>query len=304
MLYIQHMVFKTMEITKDTFETIGTQGSYFTTKDGSQVYYYNQGKGEIPILFLHTLRTQAEFHYKLLPSFTDAYNCYVLDWPGHGRSTHDPEIEYTADYMISQIIEFIEANDLTNIILVGESIGGTGALSIAAQIPERVRSVYSSNPYDEGLVIGKPIGRIISWLGQYIKEVGKDEIKPLTKFLVGGGFYDKSQFDKRFLDLISSNASNSKTFGIAFNSFLRNQKSWHNIRKRDYAKIPSHIPVTLRYSNQDWSSKSIRKENEKGILGKLTVIHENKIGHFSFLEKPSSIINIIKQGEAQIQSNS
>lgn len=283
---------------KTVFEKIGTEGKYFSTKDGSSLYYYNTGKGKTPMLFLHTLRTQAEFHHKVLPAFVKDYDCFLLDWAGHGRSSKNISIQYTAQYMISQIIEFIETKNLKNIVVVGESIGATSALALAALIPERIKSVYASNPYDEGLIIGKPMGKIVSWLAQHFSFVGKEEARPITKLLIGGGFYNKSRFEEKFLDLISNNAINAKNFGTAFNSVLANQKSWHEIRKKNYHQIPQNINITLCYSKQDWSSKWVRKTNAELIGGNLEVIHKDRVGHFSFLECPEHIIEVIQTREA------
>ena len=286
------------------FELIGKKGNYFKTKDGNHIYFYNTGKGEIPMLFLHTLRTQAEFHHKILPSFVDDYDCYVLDWPGHGRSSKNPKVAYTAQYMVSQIIEFIESKNLNNLILVGESIGGTGVLSLAAKIPDRIKSVYASNPYDEGLIMGTRLGRIISWLAQRFSFVGKEEIRPITKHLIGGVFYDKSHLEEKFLNLISNNGKTAKNFGVAFNSILANQKSWYKIRENEYAKIPKNLPVVLNYSQQDWSSKWVRKENAKNMGGDLKIVIKDKAGHFSFLDCPEHIIGLIKNSEPKDSSTS
>ncbi len=281
----------------NAFEQIGTDGELFETSDGNSIYFYKTGNGKPPMLFLHTLRTQAEFHHKLLPAFVDDYDCYVLDWPGHGRSSKNPNVAYTADYLVSRVIEFIEANDLKNLVLIGESIGATGVLALAARIPDRIKSVYASNPYDDGLIIGKPAGRMVSWLGQYTAAVTKDEKRPITKYLIGGGFYDRSRLDDKFVDLISTNATTQENFGAAFHSVLANQKTWHDIRRNDYPKIPKDLPVVLHYGRQDWSSKWVRKENEQRLGGNLKVIEQNKLGHFSFLEDPAHMIQIVKRGE-------
>ena len=281
----------------DAFELIGEKGNYFQTKDGNHIYFYSEENGKNPMLFLHTLRTQAEFHHKILPAFAEDYDCYLLDWPGHGRSSKSLNVAYTAQYMVSQIIEFIEAKDLKNLVLAGESIGGTGVLSLATKIPERIKSIYASNPYDEGLVIGKLAGKIVSLLGGRFSVVNKDEVRPITKFLIGGGFYNSSQLEDKFLNLISNNAKTQENFGAALHSFLANQKTWHEIRKNDYPKIPKYLPVFLLYGEQDWSSKWVRKENAQNLGGNLEVITKDKVGHFSFLECPEHIIGIILKGE-------
>lgn len=281
------------------FNLINKDGQHFKNKDGNTLFFYNNGnKGKPPMLFLHTLRTQAEFHHKILPDFNDDYDCYLVDWPGHGRSSKDPSIAYTAQYMVKQILEFIEEQALKDLIIVGESIGATGALSIAAKIPSKVKSVYASNPYDEGFVIGKLAGKIVSWLGGKTPILNKDEVKPITKILIGGGFHDRSQLDNAFIDLISENANKDPYFGRALYSFLANQKSWHDLREYDYPQIGEHVSVHLLYGEQDWSAKWVREENKNRIGGKLTVIDRDEVGHFSFLEKPEQVVSIIKRGES------
>jgi len=279
------------------FNRIGNEGHFFKNTDDNTIYYHNEGQGSTSMLFLHTLRTQAEFHHKILSSFTDDYNCYVLDWPGHGRSSMDPKVKYDANYMINQVIEFIESKDLKNLILVGESIGATGVLALAARIPNSIKSVYAYNPYDEGMIMGTRIGRIVAKLAQRSPFVGKTEIRAITKHIIGGGFYDKNRLDTSFLNLISKNGKTAKNFGIAFNSVLANQKSWYKIRDNDYPKIPKTIPVVLNYGEQDWSAKWVRKENAKNIGGNLTMVSKDKMGHFSFLEAPHHIIELITKGE-------
>lgn len=280
------------------FNIISKDGEYFTNKDGSTLYFYNNSNhGKTPMLFLHTLRTQAEFHHKILPYFIDDYDCYLVDWPGHGRSSKDPHLAYTAQYMVQQVIEFIQAKGLKDMIIVGESIGATGALSIASKIPERVKSVYVSNPFDAGLVIGKLVGKVVSWLGGKTPLLNKDEIKGITKYLIAGGFIDKSQLDDKFIDLISENAKQNVNFGAVFHSFLANQKSWHKVRENDYKRIPKNIRVNLLYSDEDWSAKWVRKENEISLGGALNVIKKAKLGHFSFLEQPNHIVTVIKESE-------
>lgn len=279
------------------FEDIGTKGSYFKSQKGNQLYYYNTGGDKSPMLFLHTLRTQGELHHKLLPAFADKYDCYVLDWPGHGRSSRNQKLDYTAEYFVEQAIEFIEAKDLKDLVLVGESIGATASLAIAARVPDRIRSVYASNPFDEGFIIGSFAGKMVSWLGGRSARVTQDEKRGITKFVIGGGFYDRSRLEDRFINLISQTASNDKNYGYVFHSMLANQKTWYEIRKTDYPKIPKNIEITLHYSNQDWSKKWVRKENATRIGGHLKVVESARAGHFSFLENPIKITELILAGE-------
>src|ERR1041384_1986713 len=56
-------------------------------------------------------------------------------------------------------LEFIERLDLENLVVVGESIGGVLALTMAATMPNRISRVFCLNPYDYGEKFGGGIRR-------------------------------------------------------------------------------------------------------------------------------------------------
>ena len=64
-------------------------------------------------------------------------NAYALDLPGHGERIPDrPNVRYD-DYP-NAVVEFIEANDLNNVVLVGHSMAGIVITKVAEKIPERL----------------------------------------------------------------------------------------------------------------------------------------------------------------------
>src|SRR5919198_1458550 len=81
---------------------------------GVELRYLRQGPGR-PVVLLHTLRTQLDYFSRLL----DRLDTEMLDVRGA--------------------------------ILVGESIGGTIALMLAARGDGRVARVLAVNPYDYGV---------------------------------------------------------------------------------------------------------------------------------------------------------
>src|SRR5262249_61314695 len=67
----------------------------------------------------------------------------------HGRSSA-PRVDYTADYFADAIEQLLDRCDLREVILAGDSIGGTIALTLAARGNRRVARVIAVNPYDYG----------------------------------------------------------------------------------------------------------------------------------------------------------
>ena len=64
---------------------------------------------------------------------------YVLDLPGHGRSTGVGR-QTVGDY-VRVLISFMDVTDLTHAVIVGHSMGGAVALEMALSHPDRVRGL-------------------------------------------------------------------------------------------------------------------------------------------------------------------
>ena len=61
--------------------------------------------------------------------------------------------------MRQAVVGAIETLNLRDVTILGESIGGVLALTVAAQIPDRVKAVYALNTYDYETRYGDGIRR-------------------------------------------------------------------------------------------------------------------------------------------------
>jgi len=61
---------------------------------------------------------------------------YGVDMPGHGRSRGEPE--KSVEGYANRLVEWMEALELSSVVLVGHSMGGAIALAIYMQRPDRV----------------------------------------------------------------------------------------------------------------------------------------------------------------------
>jgi pimeloyl-ACP methyl ester carboxylesterase len=68
----------------------------------------------------------------------------ALDWPGHGESPL-PVTPLRAAQFGDLLIEFADRLDLTNAVIVGNSVGGYAACRLALERPERVAGVVLIN---------------------------------------------------------------------------------------------------------------------------------------------------------------
>src|SRR5918998_5982798 len=96
-----------------------------TTKDGTQIYYKDWGKGQ-PIVFSHGWPLTADaFEDQMFFLAFHGYRCIGHDRRGHGRSSQ-PWNGNDMDTYADDLAELTETLDLRDAIHVGHSTGGSG----------------------------------------------------------------------------------------------------------------------------------------------------------------------------------
>ena len=96
--------------------------------DPVELRYLEAGEGP-PVVLLHGIGLDAaavSWRYAL-PGLARDRRVLAPDFPGHGESDK-PEREYTTEYFVSVLREFLDALDLDGASLVGTSMGGAVAM--------------------------------------------------------------------------------------------------------------------------------------------------------------------------------
>jgi esterase len=98
-----------------------------------QLAFRKYGSGQ-PLLILHGLFGQSDNWNTLAKRFGEnGFEVYTIDLRNHGLSSHHEEWNY--EVMADDIKEFVDANNLTNPILLGHSMGGKVAMFFAIKYP-------------------------------------------------------------------------------------------------------------------------------------------------------------------------
>jgi len=67
------------------------------------------------------------------------YEVFIPDLRNHGRSPHSNEFDYT--FLLNDLVEFIQEQNLRDIILIGHSMGGKVAMLAALSHPEIIKKL-------------------------------------------------------------------------------------------------------------------------------------------------------------------
>ncbi len=96
-------------------------------------------RDEIPIIWLHGFMGAASDLSPFASDLEDSHRCILVELPAHGSSASVPalSIENAADSVAHQIL----SADASNAVVVGYSLGGRVALSLANRHPELVRAL-------------------------------------------------------------------------------------------------------------------------------------------------------------------
>ncbi len=90
-----------------------------------------------PVLFLHGLFGSGRIWRSLAGQLASEWSCLLVDLRGHGSSPKLPPLTYPA--MAEDVRALMDREGLAEAILVGHSMGGKVAMTLALAYPERVR---------------------------------------------------------------------------------------------------------------------------------------------------------------------
>jgi pimeloyl-ACP methyl ester carboxylesterase len=267
---------------------------YFTRPDGSRMRYFTAGDGPALVL-IHTIRTQLDYFQRVIPLLWDSFTVYAVDMPGMGWSDIVPGARYEEPQLRAAVVEFVNGLDLHDVTLAGESMGGALALSASIDLKDRVSRVVAFNSYDypSGLERGNLFARFIvssvrmPGLGPVFAAM---ENRLIMKWVMRGGVVDNSTLPDDFIAELRR-SGRRKGYARVGRAIYRSLKGFGKAKQR-YRDVT--VPVTLVYSEHDWSHPAER-DQVASLLADVRRITVPDTGHFSALERPDDFARILLQ---------
>lgn len=231
------------------------------------------------ILLLHGLGGSLERWSKIIPFFSNHYRLIMPDIVGFGYSDK-PHVEYSVDFFIKFIENFLQALKIDNLYVIGSSFGGLLALEFAIKFPKKV----------DKLVLLSPAGmmnRVTPTLNLYISAA----LYP-TFYNVATAYYEmvydpRTVTEASIRDFINRMSLNNSKY--AFMSTLISLKN--NPDLKDRLKI--NIPTLLIWGKEDQLMPLKYAKDFKIPNSKLVIF--NNCGHYPHVEKVEEFNKIVFQ---------
>ncbi len=118
-----------------------------------------------PLVFVHGLSSYMSFWEYQIPEFAKTHRVLALDLPGFGASGR-PDAPYTPPWYADVVDNWLGSMGVVSAVVVGHSMGGQIAMTLALNHPNRVHALVLSAP--AGLERFKP--GAASWMKDYWTE--------------------------------------------------------------------------------------------------------------------------------------
>lgn len=248
---------------------------------GTRIDYNIYGEGDTTLLFVHGWCIDQSYWENQVEHFQHRYRVITVDLPGHGNSGKERS-EWTIENFGSDISMLINVLDLSNVVLIGHSMGGNIILEAALMKPSQVIAFVGVDNFKEvGLEF--TIEQKVEF-SEFMSMMRADFQGVAGGFAEGMLFHEStdSQIKERVLSsILTSNPEIAVSILeslITYNERERNQmpRLTMNVNLINSDAIPTDENLLRRYSNNAYKIYSI-----------------GHTGHYPMVEKPVKFNQIL-----------
>ena len=239
------------------------------------------GKGPRALVFLHGLGARADRWRLNLDALAAAgYHCYAFDLPGHGFADMGADFPYGVLGYAGFVHQFMERAGIPEAGLIGTSLGGHIAASLACQSPGSVRALVLVGSL--GLA---PIGADArKTMGRNIRDTTREGIARKLRYVL----CDHSLVTEEWVDE-EHRINNSPGAGDAFarlSDYVVDDRGIdHDNVGAELAGLAGSIPILLVWGAEDAVVPPAVAEQALAVLKECRLVTIPRAGHLPYLEK-------------------
>ncbi|HJP49784.1 MAG TPA: alpha/beta hydrolase [Pseudomonadales bacterium] len=241
----------------------------FATNGNTRIYYESYGEGTA-LVFAHGAGGNASSWWQQVPYFADRYQVIAFDHRGFGR-TICPENELERRYFVDDLIAVMDQEEISDAILVCQSMGGWTGLGAATTHPERVKALVMS--HTGGGISNDEIEKALKLTAEKRQPV----TDPFGGWAVAPDFHLKNRAGSHLYNQIGS-----------FNNQDQRQKLLSSLRDPlDPVNLENfNVPTLFITAEQDQIFSPEMIQMAAALVPGARVVNLGDAGHSSYFETP------------------
>ncbi len=240
----------------------------------------SEDKETVPILLIHGFGGDCNNWLFNMNDLGIKRSVYALDLPGHGSSSKEVG-DGSLTQLAAIVVDFLDAVDITNVHLMGHSMGAAVAMEVAKTHSDRVASLVLISP--SGL--GEHINEL--YIREFINGQSRRDLKQTLSML----FVDKSLVTREMVDNI---LKYKRTDGVtAALSLISDQVFPAGRQKDNYRNFLNSLtvtPVTIIWGRQDHIADL---SHVKGLNDQISIHLIDGVGHMPQMEAASKVNKLL-----------
>jgi len=122
------------------------KGHFVALTNGCNMHYIDEGSGPV-VLMLHGNPTWSFLYRHMVGNLRGRFRCIAPDLPGFGLSTATENYDFKARTQYRSLVEFIDALELEDMIVIGQDWGGPLGLKLAQERKHTVKGLVLGNTW-------------------------------------------------------------------------------------------------------------------------------------------------------------
>lgn len=258
-----------------------------------ELAYVETGSGEKTLLFVHGLSSNLEAWSKNISELKQNYKCIAVDLPGYGKSSKKDSIYSLSDYA-GFLNNFVIKKGLTNVVLIGHSMGGQIAIHALLNNPENYEELILIAPAGiETFTAQEAVVMKSSYTPELVESSTPEQIR--NNFIMN---FHSFPADAEFMVEDRIAIREAEDFWIYARTVVNNISAMLNepvIDRLSEIQIPvlmiygkNDLLIPNKYFHPSQSIESLVKDAEERIQN-LEVVLIEEAGHFVNFEKSSRV---------------
>lgn len=237
--------------------------------------YQLTGSGDTTLVLVHGWNINQDYWSQQVAEFSGEYRILTMNLVTEER-LQDSSRAWTVENFARDIAKIIEHENLTNIVLVGHSMGGEIVLALRELLPEQTIAIIGVDCYkDTGFLLTE---KVQNHVDSFLVVFEEDYLGNVEKMVMTGLFGSEQQHTAAYERVLDDYQSADPQVAIAI---FRNLFPAYAATKDKLAQLP--FPLRIIISDYaPFTEEALREYAKSGYQVK-TITNS---GHFPMIEQP------------------